>query len=61
MFSWKLCEMEIPYQELSSALFVSRCKYLTLYRHISWLLLAMYVCVWLVQVANTVRLRMKNG
>lgn len=40
MFSWKLSEMEIPYQEPSSALFVSRCKYLILYQHILWLLLA---------------------
>jgi len=53
--------MEIAYQEPSPALFVSRCKYLMLHPHISWLLLATYVCVWLVQAANTVRLRMKNG
>lgn len=61
MFSWKLCEMEIPHQEPSSALLVSGCKYLVLYRHISRLLLATYVRVWLVQAARAVRLHMKNG
>lgn len=60
ILSWKLYEMEISYQELSSALFVSRCKYLMMYQHISWSLLATYTYIWLVRVANTVRLQIKN-
>lgn len=59
ILSWKLCEMEIPYQE-PTALFVSRCKYLMMYQHISWSLLATYTCIWLLRVANTVRLQIKN-